>query len=165
LIERSWRGYNTHRPQGLTNSSASLAAANLAQSGEHLDMALDIVESQQGDVTVLTLSGMLRMGLEADQLKSRLQALMARNRTNILLNVDELSFIDSYGLGELVASLTTVKKSGGSLKLTKPTEFVREVLRTTRLTSLFASYDSEAEALASFSLPDRADSRERGTEQ
>jgi anti-anti-sigma factor len=128
-------------------------------------MALRIVESQLGDVALLTLSGILRMGLETGELKERLQKLVTQKTNNIIMNLDELTYIDSYGLGELVACLTTVKKSGGSLKLTKPTEFVRDVLRTTRMDSLFASYDSDEEALASFSLQDRADSSEQGIER
>ncbi len=120
-------------------------------------MPLRIVESQLGDVALLTLSGSLRMGLEAEQLQARLQALVTRQAHNIILNVSELTYIDSYGLGELVACLTTAKKNGGSLKLVKPTEFVCDVLRTTRLDSLFKSYTTDEEARASFSRPERAD--------
>ncbi len=128
-------------------------------------MPLRIVESQPGDVTLLALSGMLRIGLEADELKKRLQAVVNRKTNNIIMNLGELNYIDSYGLGELVACLTTVKKSGGSLKITKPTEFVRDVLRTTRLDSLFESYDSDEQALASFAPPGRADAGGQGTAQ
>ena len=125
-------------------------------------MLLRIVESQLGNVTVLTLSGHLTMGRQAEELKQRLQTLVADKKNNIIMNIDEVAYIDSYGLGELVACLTAARKSGGSLKLVKPTEFVRDVLRTTRLDTLFALYDSDEEALASFTLPDQAESGEQG---
>ena len=113
-------------------------------------MALQIEESQRGDVTLLRLNGILRIGPEAEELKARLQTLVTQKKSNIVMNLGELTYIDSYGLGELVACLTAVKKSGGAFKLAQPTEFVRDVLRTTRLDSLFASYTSDDEALASF---------------
>ena len=118
-------------------------------------MALLIVESQEGDVTLLRLSGQLTMGLDSGELKQRIQKLVSESKTNVILNLGELGFLDSYGLGELVACLTTLKKRGGSLKLAQPTEFVRDILRMTRLNSLFAAYESQEDALASFSQPGR----------
>ncbi|REK17431.1 MAG: anti-sigma factor antagonist [Planctomycetota bacterium] len=115
--------------------------------------SLDIKERQADDVTVLKLSGQLTMGLASSGLKEQLDAAVAQGRRHILLSVAELSYIDSYGLGELVACLTTVKKSGGALKLAGPTPFVRDVMRTTRLDTLFETYGSEEEALASFNEP------------
>jgi anti-sigma B factor antagonist len=129
-----------------------------------IEMVLRIVESELGDVAVVTLSGQLTMGREAEELKERFQRLVAEKRMSILVNIDEVSYIDSYGVGELVALLSAVKKSGGSLKLVKPSDFVREVLRTTRLDTLFALYDSEEEALADFTRPDQAASGEQGAE-
>lgn len=127
-------------------------------------MALLIVESQLGDVTLLKLNGQLTMGLDAGELKERMQKLVTEAKINVIMNLGELNFIDSSGLGELVACLTTLKKSGGSLKLAKPTEFVRAILRTTRLDSLLVSYESDEDALTSFSLQDRPESGELGTE-
>jgi anti-sigma B factor antagonist len=80
------------------------------------------------------------------------------------MNIGQLNFIDSHGLGELVGCLSTLKKSGGSLKLVKPTEFVRDILRTTRLDTLLVSYKSDEDALASILEQDRAESGEQGTE-
>lgn len=128
-------------------------------------MALQIVESRVGDVAVLTVGGLLRIGGEAEELKERLQQVIAQGTNNILMSAGQLTYIDSFGLGELVACLTTVRKSGGSLKLAQPTEFVRDVLRITRLDRVFELYDSDEAALASFSTPDQADSKEPGSEQ
>jgi anti-sigma B factor antagonist len=124
------------------------------------EMALLIDESQLGDVTLLKLRGQLTMGLDSGELKQRMQKLVTEAKINVIMNIGELNFIDSYGLGELVACLSTLKKSGGSLKLARPTEFVREVLRTTRLNSLLVSYESDEDALASILLQDRAESGE-----
>jgi len=123
-------------------------------------MALLIDESQVGDVTLLKLSGQLTMGLESGELKQRIQKLATEAKINVIMNIGELNFIDSYGLGELVACLSTLKKSGGSLTLAKPTEFVRDILRTTRLNTLLVSYESDEDALASILRKDRADSGE-----
>jgi anti-sigma B factor antagonist len=123
-------------------------------------MALLIDESQAGDVTLLKLSGQLTMGLESGELKQRMQKLATEAKINVIMNIGELNFIDSYGLGELVACLTTLKKSGGSLILSQPTEFVRDILRTTRLNTLLVSYESDEEALASILREDRANSGE-----
>jgi anti-sigma B factor antagonist len=115
-------------------------------------MALLIVESQLGDVALLKLSGQLTMGLEVEALQERVQKLVAEAKTNVIMNLDGVGFMDSSGLGELVSCLTILKKSGGSLKLAQPTEFVREVLRKTRLDSLLVCYESDEDARASFSL-------------
>jgi anti-sigma B factor antagonist len=127
-------------------------------------MALQIKESPLGDAVLLKLSGTLRMGLESGELKQRSQKLVDQKATRIIMNLEELTYIDSYGLGELVSSLTVVKKSGGALKLVKPTEFVRDVMRATRLDSLFEFYDSNEAALAAFSQ-DNANSGEQGPER
>lgn len=123
-------------------------------------MALQIDESQVGDVTLLKLNGQLTMGLESDELKQRMQKLVTEGEINVIMHIGELNFIDSYGLGELVACLSTLKKSGGSLILVKPTEFVRDVLQTTRLNTLLVSYESDEEALANILRKDRAGSGE-----
>lgn len=123
-------------------------------------MALAIDESQLGNVTLLKLSGQLTMGLESGELKQRIQKLVTEGKINVIMNIGELNFIDSYGLGELVACLSALKKSGGSLTLAKPTEFVRDILRTTRLNTLLVSYESDEDALASILRKDCADSAE-----
>jgi len=127
-------------------------------------MALVIDESQLGDVTLLKLSGQLTMGLDSGALKQKMQKLVTEAKINVIMNIGQLNFIDSHGLGELVGCLSTLKKSGGSLKLVKPTEFVRDILRTTRLDTLLVSYKSDEDALASILEQDRAESGEQGTE-
>src|SRR6476659_6735879 len=75
------------------------------------EMALVIEESQLGDVTLLKLSGQLTMGLDSGALKQKMQKLVTEGKINAIMNIGQLNFIDSYGLGELVACLSTLKKS------------------------------------------------------
>ena len=127
-------------------------------------MALKIDEARRGDVTLLALTGHVTMGPEASGLKDRVGKLVAAGNNRVVMNLEAVNYIDSFGLGEMVACLTTIKKSGGSLALVRPDEFVRQVLRTTRLDTVFSLYDSDEAAVAGFDAPDRADSPQPGAE-
>ena len=124
--------------------------------------SLNIAEVQQGDAVLLTLSGHLTMGDSSGGLKTHLEGVVPAKGNNIIINLAELTYVDSYGVGELVACLTTIKKSGGALRLVNPTEFVREVLHTTRLDTLFTICDTDEEAAASIARQDQADAGEQG---
>lgn len=111
---------------------------------------LDIKERQAGDVTVLDMNGSIRMGEGSAALRSAIRNLVTGGKKKILLNLAGVKYIDSSGIGELIANYTTVSKDGGQMKLLSLTEKVRDLLVITKLLTVFDSYESEAEALSSF---------------
>lgn len=112
-------------------------------------MTLRITENQSDGVTVLALSGHLVMGEESQQLKRQVEALVEQSQTNVIMHMEGVAYIDSFGVGELVSCVTIMKKNGGMLKLVNPTQFVREVLRVTHLDTVIPIFDTEAEAIHS----------------
>ncbi len=111
---------------------------------------LDISERQAGDVTFLDLSGSIRMGEGAVSLRNRIRGLFEQGKKKILLNLSGVKNVDSSGIGELIASYTTLSRDGGQLKLLKLTDKIKDLLVITKLLTVFDSYDDEAEALNSF---------------
>jgi len=111
---------------------------------------LDIKERQAGDVTVLDMTGSIRMGEGSGVLRSAIRNLVTSGKKKILLNLAGVKYIDSSGIGELIANYTTVSKDGGQMKLLSLTEKVRDLLVITKLLTVFDSYDTEDEALGSF---------------
>ena len=113
-------------------------------------MDIRIVERPIGDVTVLDIVGKLVMDRSAQHLKDKINSLISQERTHIVLNLKDVPYIDSSGLGELVAAYGSVMKAGGALKLLNVTSRNHDLLSITRLVTLFESFDSEAEAVQSF---------------
>jgi len=111
---------------------------------------LDLKERQAGDVTILDLSGEVRIGDSSVALRDSIRNLADQGKTKVLLNLGGVKYIDSSGIGELIANYTTVKRQGGQLKLLNLTDRVQNLLVITKLLTVFDSYDSEAEALKSF---------------
>ena len=111
---------------------------------------LNIKERQAGDVTIMDLDGEVRIGDSATALRSAIRNLVARGSTKLLLNLAGVRYIDSSGIGELIANYTTVGRSGGQLKLLNLTEKVQDLLVITKLLTVFDAYDDEAEALSNF---------------
>ena len=111
---------------------------------------LYINERRAGDVTVLDLKGRLRVGGNTLALHKSIRCLVLEKKTRILLNLAGVTFIDSCGLGELVASQVSVGNKGGEIKLVGLTETLRELLTVTRLLTVFDAYENEADALQSF---------------
>jgi len=111
---------------------------------------LNIKKRQAGDVTILDLDGEVRIGDSATALRSSIRDLVAGGSQKILLNLGGVKYIDSSGIGELIANYTTVGRTGGQLKLLNLTEKVQDLLVITKLLTVFDVYDNEAEALASF---------------
>lgn len=105
-------------------------------------------------VAILDLSGDIRMGQGNAYLQQTLRSMIEQNETKVLINMAGVSYIDSSGLGELVAGYTTIGKSGGELKLLNVTERVKDLMMITKLLTVFDVYDSEAEAVASFERGD-----------
>jgi anti-sigma B factor antagonist len=113
-------------------------------------MDITIAERPLGRVTVLDLVGRLTIDRGAQHLKDKINSLIAQDRTLIVLNLKDVPYIDSGGLGQLVASFGSVMRAKGALKLMNISSRNHDLLSITRLVTLFESFDSEAEAVQSF---------------
>ena len=113
-------------------------------------MDIRIEERVVGRVTVLDIVGKLTLDQAAQHLKDKINSLISQQRTHVLLNLGNVPYIDSGGLGQLVASYGSVMKAGGAMKLLNVNSRNHDLLSITRLVTLFESFDSEAEALQSF---------------
>jgi len=111
---------------------------------------LNIKQRQAGDVSILDLTGEVRMGDSATALRGAIRELVAEGNGKILLNLGGVRYIDSSGIGELIANYTTVGRSGGQLKLLNLTEKVQDLLVITKLLTVFDVYEAEADALSSY---------------
>lgn len=107
-------------------------------------------ERRVDDVVVVDLKGKLTLGSGDVQLRQIVRDLLDRGEKNILLNMDGVSYMDSAGVGELVAAYTTASNRGAKLKLTKLTTRNREILQFTQLITVFEHYADEDEAVRSF---------------
>jgi anti-sigma B factor antagonist len=114
---------------------------------------MQLTERQVGHVTILDLVGKLTIHQDAERLKDKINSLIQQERTAILLNLAGVSYIDSGGLGQLVASYGSLARIGGGLKLLHVNEKNHDLLSVTRLVTVFQTFDSEAEALESFDGP------------
>src|SRR5688572_20962156 len=126
-------------------------------------MDIKIEERPVGGVTVLDIVGKLTIDHGAQRLKDKINSLIAQERTRILLNLRDVPYIDSGGLGELVASYGSVMKKGGALKLLSVSSRNHDLLSVTRLVTVFESFESEAEAVQSFSDGESVTSRPMDT--
>lgn len=111
---------------------------------------LDVKERQAGDVTILDLSGSVRIGEGAIAMREAVRRLADGGKKNVLLNLSGVNYMDSSGVGELIANYTTLKRDGGHLKLLNLTDKIQNLLVITKLLTVFDTYDNEAEALSSF---------------
>ena len=111
---------------------------------------LDLKERQAGDVTILDLTGEVRIGEGSVALRDSIRNLADQGKKKVLLNLAGVKYIDSSGIGELIANYTTVGRGGGQLKLLNLTEKVQDLLVITKLLTVFDVYDNEADALSSF---------------
>ena len=111
---------------------------------------LNIKQRQAGDVAILDLDGEVRIGDSATALRGAIRELVAASNKKILLNLAGVRYIDSSGIGELIANYTTVGRSGGQLKLLNLTDKVQDLLVITKLLTVFDVYEAEPEALSSF---------------
>ncbi len=111
---------------------------------------LEIERRKKGDVVILDLSGMLTIGAGEQSLRETIQELVEKKQHKILMNLKNIEFMDSSGVGVLVKSLTTLNNKGGRLKLLQPGKLVRHTLGITGLIGVFEVFDDEAAAIASF---------------
>ena len=113
---------------------------------------MQLTERQVGHVTIVDLVGKLTIHQDAQRLKDKINSLIQQQRTAILLNLAGVSYMDSGGLGQLVASYSSVARTGGALKLLHVNDRNNDLLTITRLVTVFQTFDSEAEAIESFDL-------------
>jgi anti-sigma B factor antagonist len=111
---------------------------------------MQITERHVGDVAIIDLNGRLVLGDSDDLLRDKVNSLVQQGHKNILVNLGQLSYMDSSGLGELVGCYTTVTRRGGALKLVGLTKRISDLLSITKLLTVFDSYEAEKEAVASF---------------
>lgn len=111
---------------------------------------MDIKERVVDGVSILDLSGKIVLGEGDGQIRDRIKDLLADGQKRILLNLGEVNYVDSAGLGALISSYTTTKRQGGQLKLVNLTKRIQDLLAITKLITVFETYDNEAEAIASF---------------
>jgi anti-sigma B factor antagonist len=125
---------------------------SILDQGFWLEERMHISERTVGDVVIVDLSGKVTLGDGGDVvLKDKIQSLLQQGQKHVLLNLSEVSYVDSAGLGQIVQSYATVMKSGGSLKLLNVTKRIKDLLSITKLLTVFECHDNEAEAVASFS--------------
>jgi len=105
---------------------------------------------QAGDVVIVDLKGKLTAGFGDQLLRETVDELLAEDKRKILLNLSDVSFLDSAGVGELVAGLRTAKRFGAELRLLNTSERVQSTLYMAKLLPIFEMYDDEAEALRRF---------------
>ena len=117
---------------------------------------MEIDERTIGDVVVLDIKGRVQLGDGDEMLKDKVNSLLNQGRKKIVLNLAGVPYIDSAGLGEVVRTFTTVSRQGGSLKLLNLTKRITDLLAITKLLTVFDTYDSEQEAVQSFSASAKA---------
>ncbi|PYP87681.1 MAG: anti-sigma factor antagonist [Candidatus Angelobacter sp. Gp1-AA117] len=113
-------------------------------------MTMKASNRQVGDVTIVDLSGRITLGEGSVVLRDTVQDLVSKGNTKILLNLENVTYIDSSGIGELVSAFTTVRNKGGELKLLKLTKKVHDLLQITKLYTVFDIKDDEAAAIQAF---------------
>src|SRR5260370_19014533 len=115
---------------------------------------------QVGGVTVVDISGRIELGEESAAVRDLVSKLLSNGHKQILLNLGDVNYIDSSGLGALVSSFTSARKQGGELKLLNLTDRVTDLMQMTKLYTVFDVRDDEAVAVKSFGLSTAATARQ-----
>lgn len=114
-------------------------------------MALKITNREVEGVSIVQMEGRIVLGEESNALRESVKTLLADNKKKIVMNMDNVTYIDSAGLGTLVASFHSARAQGAVLKLANLGSKFQEVLQVTKLMTVFEVFDSEAAAIQSFS--------------
>jgi len=114
-------------------------------------VSVKLTSRQVGDVTVLDAAGRITLGEGASTFREKIRELVNNNNKKVLLNLSDVSYIDSSGIGEMVSGFTTVTNSGGQLKLLGLSKRVKDLLQITKLYTVFEAFEDEAQAVRSFS--------------
>ena len=113
-------------------------------------MSVKLTTRQVGDVTVVDAVGRITLGDGASLFRDTIRDLAAKGQKKLLLNLAEVSYIDSSGIGEMVSGFTTVSNQGGTVKLLNLTKRVKDLLQITKLYTVFEVFEDEAAAVRSF---------------
>jgi anti-sigma B factor antagonist len=113
-------------------------------------MTIKVNERQANGVTILDISGRIALGKETAAFRDSVRERLAQGKKNILLNLGEVPYIDSTGIGELVSAFTAARREGGDMKLLNLTKKVRDTVEIVKLGSIFELFNDEAAALKSF---------------
>lgn len=113
-------------------------------------MSMKATIRQVNAVTVVDLSGRITLGEGCTQLRELIRDLLSKGHNKLLLNLADVTYIDSSGIGELVSGFTAVSNQGGQLKLLNLTKKVHDLLQITKLLTVFDVHEDEAKAVASF---------------
>ncbi len=113
-------------------------------------MSVKLNTRQVGDVSVVDVAGRITLGEGSSALRDTLRDMVTKNHKKILLNLGEVSYIDSSGIGELVSGFTSVTNSGGQLKLLGLSKRVKDLLQITKLYTVFDVHEEESSAIRSF---------------
>lgn len=113
-------------------------------------MSVKLSTRQVGNVSVIDVAGRITLGEGSAALRETLREMVAKNQNKILLNLADVTYIDSSGIGELVSGYTTVTNTGGQLKLLNLNKRVKDLLQITKLYTVFEVKEDEADAIRSF---------------
>lgn len=113
-------------------------------------MSVKMTTRQVGDVTVIDAAGRITLGEGATIFRDTIRDLATKGGKKLLVNLSEVSYIDSSGIGEMVSGFTTVTNHGGQLKLLGLSKRVKDLLQITKLYTVFEVFDDEASAVRSF---------------
>jgi anti-sigma B factor antagonist len=105
---------------------------------------------QVGNVSVIDVAGRITLGEGSSALRETLREMVAKNQNKILLNLADVTYIDSSGIGDLVSGYTTVTNTGGALKLLNLNKRVKDLLQITKLYTVFEVHEDEAAAIRSY---------------
>ncbi len=143
-------GYNASDWASQEGQGVSGVPASEDELLERAIVGLQISIRESGDVTILDLQGRATIGVDSDLLSSHLQKLIANGARKLLLNLADVTQLDSSGISAITATYVSLSRQGGSLKLLRPCGRVRAVLRVIRLLDIIPTFEDETQALASF---------------
>jgi len=113
-------------------------------------MSMKVATRQVDGITILDLSGRITLGEGSVTLRDAVHDVLAKGSKKILLNLENINYIDSSGIGELVSGFTSVRNAGGELKLLNLTKKVHDLLQITKLYTVFDIWDNETSAISAF---------------
>jgi len=113
-------------------------------------MSLKANVRRAGDVAIIDLAGRITLGEGSGLLRNTIKDLLGKGQKNILVNLKDVTYLDSAGLGEMVGAYASVTNAGGTIKLLNPQAKVHDLLQITKLYTVFVAFDDEGEALRSF---------------
>jgi len=113
-------------------------------------MSLKANVRRAGDVAIIDLAGRITLGEGSGLLRNTIKDLLGKGQKNVLVNLKDVTYLDSAGLGEMVGAYASVTNAGGTIKLLNPQAKVHDLLQITKLYTVFVAFDDEGEALRSF---------------